>query len=181
MSTTIKITFPDQNVREYPAGTSAYEIAKSISEGLARNVLAAKVNNETWDASRPITTDASLQLLTWDDRDGKSTLWHSSAHLMAEALEHFYPGVKFGIGPPIDNGFYYDVDLGDQSISNEDFKKIEDKMLELAKRSSKYIRKEVSKDDAIAYFTEKNDPYKLDLLKDLQDGQITFYEQGDFT
>ena len=181
MSTTIKVTFPDQNVREYPSGTTAYEIAKSISEGLARNVLAAKVNNETWDASRPIHSDVNLQLLTWDDRDGKSTMWHSSAHLMAEALEVFYPGVKFGIGPPIDNGFYYDVDLGDHTLSSEDFKKIEDKMLELAKKGNKYIRKEVSKSDAIAFFTQKNDPYKLDLLQELQDGQITFYEQGDFT
>ena len=130
MSTTINVTFPDQKVREYPKGTTALEIAKSISEGLARNVLAAKVNGETWDATRPINGDANLQLLTWDDRDGKSTMWHSSAHLMAEALEVFYPGVKFGIGPPIDNGFYYDVDLGDHTLSSDDFKKIEDKMLE---------------------------------------------------
>ncbi|MFZ7114972.1 MAG: threonine--tRNA ligase [Bacteroidota bacterium] len=177
----IKITFPDKNVREYPKGTSSYEIAKSISEGLARNVLAAKVNGETWDASRPITEDSTLQLLTWDDKDGKNTMWHSSAHLMAEALEELYPGVKFGIGPPVDNGFYYDVDLGGNLISSDDFKKIEDKMVELARKGSKYERQSVSKKDAIDYFTSKGDEYKLDLLNDLEDGTITFYKQGNFT
>lgn len=177
----IKITFPDQKVREYPEGTTAMEIAKSISEGLARNVLAAKINGEVWDATRPINTDAQLQLLTWDDTAGKSTMWHSSAHLMAEALEAFYPGIKFGIGPPIDHGFYYDVDLGDHTISSEDFPKIEAKMLELAKQANKYVRKEVGKQEAIAYFTEKGDQYKLDLLQELEDGKITFYEQGNFT
>lgn len=177
----IKITFPDQKVREYPEGTTAMEIAKSISEGLARNVLAAKINGEVWDATRPINADAQLQLLTWDDTAGKSTMWHSSAHLMAEALEAFYPGIKFGIGPPIDHGFYYDVDLGDHTISSEDFPKIEAKMLELAKQANKYVRKEVGKQEAIAYFTEKGDQYKLDLLQELEDGKITFYEQGNFT
>ncbi|MBK8585314.1 MAG: threonine--tRNA ligase [Bacteroidetes bacterium] len=177
----IKITFPDKNVREYPKGTTSFEIAKSISEGLARNVLAAKVNGETWDASRPIETDSTLQLLTWDDKEGKSTMWHSSAHLMAEALEALYPGVKFGIGPPVDNGFYYDVDLGGNTISSDDFKKIEDKMVELARKGSKYERSSVSKKDAIAFFTEKADEYKLDLLNDLEDGTITFYKQGNFT
>ncbi|MFM8431283.1 MAG: TGS domain-containing protein, partial [Bacteroidota bacterium] len=181
MSATIKITFPDHKIREYSSGSTSLEIAKSISEGLARNVLAAKINGEVWDATRPITEDATLQLLTWDDREGKSTMWHSSAHLMAEALETFYPGVKFGIGPPVDNGFYYDVDLGEHVLSSEDFKKIEDKMLELAKQANRYVRKEVSKADAIKFFEEKQDPYKLDLLKELQDGQITFYEQGNFT
>ncbi|MBL0256214.1 MAG: threonine--tRNA ligase [Bacteroidetes bacterium] len=176
----IKITFPDKNVREYPEGTSSLEIAKSISEGLARNVIAAKVNGEVWDATRPIRSDSSLQLLTWDDKESKSTLWHSSAHLMAEALEFFYPGIKFGIGPPVENGFYYDVDLGGQAISSEDFKKIEDKMLELARQANKYIRKDVSKKEAIEYFTAKGDEYKLDLLNDLQDGTITFYQQGNF-
>ena len=176
----IKITFPDKNVREYPEGTTSLEIAKSISEGLARNVIAAKVNGEVWDATRPIKADSTLQLLTWDDREAKSTMWHSSAHLMAEALEFFYPGIKFGIGPPIDNGFYYDVDLGGQAISSEDFKKIEDKMIELAKQSNKYIRKEISKKEAIDYFKEKGDEYKLDLLNDLEDGTITFYQQGNF-
>src|ERR1043165_211460 len=141
----MKITFPDKSVREYPDGTTALEIAKSISEGLARNVLSAKVNGAVQDATRPINADATLELLTWDSDEGKSTMWHSSAHLMAEALETFYPGIKFGIGPPVDNGFYYDVDLGGHSISSEDFKKIEDKMLELAKKGSKYVREEVSK------------------------------------
>ena len=177
----IKITFPDGKNREYSEGTTAMEIAKSISEGLARNVLAAKVNGEVWDASRPIQTDSTLQLLTWDDREGKSTMWHSSAHLMAEALEEFYPGVKFGIGPPVDHGFYYDIDLGGQAISPEDFKKIEDKMIELARKANKYIRQEIGKENAIQFFTEKGDEYKLDLLKDLEDGKITFYTQGNFT
>jgi threonyl-tRNA synthetase len=177
----IKITFPDKNVREYPKGTSSYEIAKSISEGLARNVLAAKVNGETWDSSRPIMEDATLQLLTWDDKDGKNTMWHSSAHLMAEALEQLYPGVKFGIGPPVDNGFYYDVDLGGNTISSDDFKKIEDKMIELAKKGSKYERTSVPKNEAIEFFKSKGDEYKLDLLNDLEDGTITFYKQGNFT
>jgi threonyl-tRNA synthetase len=157
------------------------DIAKSISEGLARNVLAAKVNGQVRDALRPINEDATLQLLTWNDNEGKSTMWHSSAHLMAEALESFYPGVKFGIGPPVDHGFYYDVDLGEHKLTPEDFKKIEDKMMELAKKGSRYERKEVSKADALKYFEEKQDPYKLDLIKDLEDGQITFYTQGNFT
>lgn len=177
----IHITLPDGSVRDYKEGTTALEIAQSISEGLARNVLAAKVNGEVWDATRPIHTDAKLVLLTMNDTEGKSTLWHSSAHLMAEAIEALYPGTKFGIGPPIENGFYYDIDLGGKTISQEDFKAIEDKMLELARKNSPYIRKEVSKADAIAYFKEKADPYKLELLEDLQDGNITFYEQGAFT
>ncbi len=180
-STMIKITFPDNNVREYPKGTTALEIAKSISEGLARNVLAAKVNGETWDATRAIDADSKLQLLTWEDKEGKSTMWHSSAHLMAEALETIFPGIKFGIGPSVDNGFYYDVDLGGQTISSDDFKKIEDKMVELARKGSKFVRQEVSKKEAIDFFTKKNDEYKLDLLKDLEDGKITFYQQGEFT
>ena len=177
----IKITFPDLNIREYSEGTTSLEIAKSISEGLARNVLSAKVNGEVWDATRPIESDATLQLLTWENPEGKSILWHSSAHLMAEALEIIYPGVKFGIGPPVDNGFYYDIDLGGKVISPEDFKKIEDKMLELARKGNKYIREEVSKEKAIHYFKEKGDEYKLDLLNDLTDGTITFYTQGNFT
>src|SRR5215204_2706846 len=157
----IKITLPDNSVKEFPKDTTAMEIAKSISEGLARNVLAAKVNGQVRDALRPISEDSTLQLLTWNDDEGKSTMWHSSAHLMAEALETFYPGVKFGIGPPVDHGFYYDVDLGEHKITPEDFKKIEDKMSELAKKASPYIRKEVSKKDAQSYFEEKQDPYKL--------------------
>lgn len=177
----IKITLPDGSVREYAKGTSAHEIALSISEGLARNVLAAEVNGEVWDASRPIESDASLRLLTWNDSEGKSTFWHSSAHLMAEALEALYPGIKFGIGPAIETGFYYDVDFGDREFSSEEFKQIEDKMLELARNKADYVRKSVSKADAEKYFTEKGDEYKLDLIKDLADGTITFYTQGEFT
>lgn len=177
----IHITLPDGAVREYPAGTSAADVARSISEGLARKVLAAEVNGEVWDSSRPINNDASLRLLMWDDKNGKSTFWHSSAHLMAEALEALYPGVKLGIGPPIEAGFYYDVDLGDRTINDEDLKKIEDKMKELAKTNSTYLRKDISKKDAMAYFTEKGDQYKLELLEGLDDGKITFYTQGNFT
>jgi threonyl-tRNA synthetase len=177
----IKITLPDGSVREYAKGTTAMQVAQSISEGLARNVLAAKVNGEVWDATRPINEDSKLVLLTWNDTEGKSTMWHSSAHLMAEALEALYPGTKFGIGPAIENGFYYDIDLGGKAFSQEDFKKVEDKMLELARQGNAYVRKEVSKPDAIAYFKEKGDEYKLDLLEGLEDGQITFYTQGNFT
>jgi threonyl-tRNA synthetase len=153
----------------------------SISEGLARNVLAAEVDGQVWDASRPIEHDASVKLLTWNDTNGKATFWHSSAHLMAEALEALYPGTKFGIGPAIETGFYYDVDFGDREFSSDDFKQIEDKMLELAKAREEYIRTPVSKAEAINYFTEKGDEYKLDLIKDLPDGSITFYTQGNFT
>jgi len=177
----IKITFPDQKVREYPSGTTAMEVAKSISEGLARNVLAAKVNGVVWDASRPINSDSNLELLTWEQTEGKSTFWHSSAHLMAEALEELYPGIQFGIGPPVEHGFYYDVDMGDRSLSSDEFKVIEDKIMELARKGRAYERKEVSKKDAIEYFTKKGDKYKLDLLNDLEDGTITFYTQGNFT
>jgi threonyl-tRNA synthetase len=177
----INITLPDGAVRQYEAGVSAMDIAKSISEGLARKVLAAEVNGEVWDAARPINQDAGIRLLTWDDKKAKSTFWHSSAHLMAEALEASFPGVKFGIGPAIESGFYYDVDLGERSISEEDLKKIEDKMKELAKQNNAYERMEVSKDKAVDYFTEKNDPYKIELLQDLKDGEITFYRQGAFT
>jgi len=177
----INITFPDGAVRAYDKGSSAMDIAKSISEGLARNVLAASVNGEMWDANRPIKEDAKLALHTWKDDQGKATFWHSSAHLMAEALEAVMPGTKFGIGPAIDRGFYYDVDTGDKVLTPADFKKIEDKMLELAREKNTFERKEVSKADALAYFTEKDDEYKLDLLKDLEDGTITFYTQGNFT
>ncbi|MEQ9303769.1 MAG: threonine--tRNA ligase [Marinoscillum sp.] len=176
----IKITLPDGSERAYPKGVKAIDVALSISEGLARNVLAAKVNGEVWDATRPIETDATLQLLTWNDKEGKSTMWHSSAHLMAEALEALYPGVKLGIGPPIDGGFYYDVDFGDQSFDSENLKQIEDKMLELARQKNEYIRKDISKADAVKYFKEKGDEYKLELIEDLDDGQITFYQQGNF-
>ncbi|MCX8484387.1 MAG: threonine--tRNA ligase [Bacteroidia bacterium] len=177
----INITFPDGAVRSYPAGSTAMDVAMSISEGLARNVLAAKVDKEVWDANRPIHQDVALQLLTWKDKEGQQTYWHSSAHLMAEALEALFPGVKLAIGPPVDHGFYYDVDFGDTHFSSEAFAALEKKMLELARNNSPFVRKEVSKSDAIAYFTEKGDPYKLELLQDLQDGSITFYEQGNFT
>ncbi len=177
----IKITLPDGAVREYEKGTSALQIAQSISEGLARNVLSAKVNGEVWDATRPINSDSSLQLLTWNDTSGKETMWHSSAHLMAEALEAMYPGVKFGIGPAIENGFYYDVDLNGHALTPDDLPKIEKKIMELAQQKNEYKRKEISKNEALAFFTEKGDEYKLDLLQDLEDGTITFYEQGKFT
>ena len=177
----INIQFPDGAVRQYEAGISAEGIAKSISEGLARKVLAASVNGEVWDISRPITSDATLQLLTWDDDAGKNTFWHSSAHLMAEAVEALYPGVKFWVGPALDKGFYYDIDLGDRHLTEDDLIAIERKMNELAKQANTFTRKEISKADAIAYFTERNDPYKLDLLEGLQDGNITLYSQGNFT
>lgn len=176
----IKITLPDGSERIYPSGVSPFDIAKSISEGLARVIIAAKVNGNVVEINRPINEDASLSLLKWEDKEGKTTFWHSSAHLLAEALESMYPGVKFGIGPAIDNGFYYDVDLNGIKLSNEDLVLIEKKMLELAKKESAYIRKDVSKAEALSYFTEKNDPYKLELIQDLNDGDITFYQQGDF-
>ena len=177
----INITLPDGAIRQYEEGVSAMDVAKSISEGLARKVLAADVNGEVWDATRPITKDASLKLLTWDDKDGKSTFWHSSAHLMAEAVESMFPGVKFWVGPPLDNGFYYDMDLGDKKLSEEDLAALEKKMNELAKQGNAYLRKEMPKADAVAYFTQKGDEYKLDLLQNLEDGKITFYSQGNFT
>ena len=177
----INISFPDGNIRQYEAGTSALDIARSISHGLANKVLAAKVNGEVRDATRPIDADATLQLLTWDDAAGKSTFWHSSAHLFAEAMEALYPGTKFGIGPAIETGFYYDIDLGERSLSSNDFSKIEEKMLELARKKSEYIRRDVPKAEAIKYFMEKGDQYKLELLDGLQDGNITFYTQGNFT
>jgi len=177
----IEITLPDGSVRQMERGTTAMDIAMSISEGLARNVLSAKVNGEVIDANRPINENATLQLLTWNDEEGKSTMWHSSAHLMAEAIEFLYPGVKLAIGPPIKNGFYYDIDFMDHQIHEEDLAKIEQKMKELAKQKNEYIRKEVSKADAIKYFTEKDDEYKLELIDGLEDGEITFYTQGEFT
>lgn len=179
----IKITLPDGAIREYEAGISAMGVAKSISEGLARKVLAANVNGQVWDASRPINEDATVKLLTWDDTDGKLTFWHSSAHLLAEAVESLYPGVKFWVGPALEKtqGFYYDMDLGDRQITEEDLAALEKKMNELAKQSSEYVRKPIAKADAIAYFAEKGDEYKLDLLNNLADGDITLYTQGGFT
>jgi threonyl-tRNA synthetase len=177
----IQVTLPDGSVREYNQGASAMDVALSISEGLARNVLAAEVNGEIIDANRPLPEKTMLKLLTWNDEGGKMAMWHSSAHLMAEAIEALYPGVKLAIGPPIENGFYYDIDLGSHTISDANLPDIEKKMIELAGQKNAYIRKEVSKADAIKYFTEKADPYKLELIDGLADGTITFYTQGNFT
>ena len=177
----IHITLPDVQIKQYAKGTSGMDIAKSISEGLARKVLVAEVNGEVWDLSRPIDNDATFKLLTWDDATGKNTFWHSSAHLMAEAVEAIFPGVKFWVGPALEQGFYYDMDLGDRKITEEDLEKIESKMNELAKQNNAYERQEISKKDAVAYFFDKNDEYKLDLLHNLTDGGITLYKQGNFT
>jgi threonyl-tRNA synthetase len=178
----IKITFPDNSVREYNEGTSAIQIAESLSNSLAREVIAATVNGEVWDATRPINTDAKIKLHKWDDDEGKHAFWHSSSHLMAEALEALYPGIKFGIGPAIENGFYYDVDLGQgRVITDADLQTIEKKMVELAARKSSYARKDISKAEAINYFTSKGDEYKQELISELQDGTITLYTQGNFT
>lgn len=177
----IKITLPDGAVREYQAGVSALQVAESISQGLAKKVLAAEVDGKVWDLTRSINSDANLKLLTWEEEGGKKTFWHSSAHLMAEALEATFPNVKFGIGPPIEEGFYYDIDLGDHKLTEEDLRKLETAMKELASKDNKYVRSEVSKAEAVKYFTEKGDEYKLELLQDLNDGEITFYQQGNFT
>lgn len=179
----INITLPDGAVKQYEKGATALDIAKSISEGLARKVLAANVNGQVCDATRPINQDASLKLLTWNDTDGQMTFWHSSAHLMAEAVEAMYPGVKFWVGPALESpkGFYYDMDLGDKKMTEDDLATLEKKMNELAKKNSEYVRKEMPKAEAVRYFSEKNDEYKLDLLSNLTDGEITFYTQGNFT
>ncbi len=177
----VVITLPDGSTREYPLGITPMDVALSISEGLARNVLSAKVNNIVVDANTPINESSNLTLLTWNDEEGKNTYWHSSAHLLAEALEALYPGIKLAIGPPIQQGFYYDIDFGDYKFTSDDFEKVEQKMKELAKQSNQFIRQEISKSDAVAYFSEKSDPYKLELLEDLEDGNITFYKQGNFT
>ncbi|MBN1990443.1 MAG: threonine--tRNA ligase [Bacteroidales bacterium] len=177
----VKITFPDGNIREYPQGVTGLEIAKSISDRLAKEVLSVTVNGETHDLTRPITTDSTIKLHKWDDEEGKHAFWHSSAHLMAEALEALYPGVKLGIGPSIENGFYYDVDFGTQTITEADLPAIENKMLEFVREKQEIVRKEVSKAEALKTYTEKGDPYKVELITDLQDGTITFYTQGTFT
>ncbi len=177
----INITFPDGAIRQYEKGITALDIARSISEGLARKVLAANVNGKIWDATRPINEDASIKLLTWNDAEGKNTFWHSSAHLMAEAVESLFPGVKFWVGPPVENGFYYDMDLGDKKMNEEDLARLEKKMNDLAKQNNNYVRQEISKEDAVKYFSDKADEYKLDLLQGLNDGEITFYSQGNFT
>jgi threonyl-tRNA synthetase len=177
----INITLPDGSVKQYQSGVTSMQIALDISEGLARNVLATKVNDEVWDADRPIESNASVALLTWKDQEGKTTFWHSSAHLLAEALESLYPGIQFGIGPPIDAGFYYDVDFGEMEFSADELPKVEARMLELAREKNIYHRTDISKQDAITYFKEKGDKYKLELLEDLEDGTISFYDQGNFT
>jgi threonyl-tRNA synthetase len=177
----INISFPDNSVRQYEAGITALEIAQSISEGLARNVLSAKVDNEVWDATRPIRHDASLKLLTWNDPEGKATMWHSSAHLMAEAVEQLYPGAKFGIGPDIENGFYYDIDTGDKLLTENDLLDIEKRMAAIAKEKQTFKREEISKGEALNYFGEKGDEYKLELISELNDGEITLYKSGTFT
>lgn len=177
----IKITFPDGAVREYNQGVTPMEVAKSISDGLARNVLAAKINGKKTEAATPITTDAELTLYTWRDTDGKEAFWHSSAHILAEAVQAFYPKAKFGIGPAIENGFYYDIDFGDETINAEALQKIEAKMKELAKENNAFVMSEVSKAEAIEYFTKKGDNLKLDLIEGLEDGDITFCTQGSFT
>ncbi len=178
----INITFPDGNVREYESGISGFDIAQSISPRLAKEVLAVTVNDELRDVSRPINNDAAIKLHKWDDAEGKHAFWHSSAHLMAEALQELYPGVKFGIGPAIENGFYYDVDLGEgKQITDADFVRIEEKMLQLASQKNKYERTEVSKSEALSFFAGKNEEYKVELINELEDGSISFYKQGDFT
>ena len=177
----IKVTLPDGTSKEVEKGTNSFQIAQSISEGLARKVLAAEINGDIWDLERPLNVDVSLKLLTFNDQGGKSTMWHSSAHLMAEAIEFYYPGVKLAIGPPIENGFYYDIDFENHQISEFDLVKIEKKIIELAREKNPFLRKEISKDDAIEFFKTKNDPYKLELLSELEDGTITFYTQGNFT
>jgi len=177
----IQVFLPDGSVRELAAGSSAFDLAKNISEGLARVVLAAEVNGEVWDLSRVLPDQAKVKLLKWEDDAGKNAFWHSSAHLLAEALEDLYPGVKFGIGPPVENGFYYDIDFAGQTFSSLDFEKVEAKMLELAQQANVFERSEVSKADALAYFEKKGDQYKVELLQDLEDGKITFYKQGNFT
>ncbi|MDX1684099.1 MAG: threonine--tRNA ligase [Saprospiraceae bacterium] len=177
----INITLPDGTVKQFESGVTGMDIARSISEGLARNTLAVKVDDEVWDSFRPIERDAEVKILTWRDDEGKTTFWHSSAHLMAEALEELYPGIKLGIGPPIEHGFYYDVDVGDRTISVDDLPQIEAKMKELAKKKSEFQRQEISKNEALEYYREKGDEYKLELISELEDGTITFYHQGNFT
>ena len=177
----INITLPDGTIKKYPKGTTAMEVAEGISSGLARNVLAAEINGEVWDATRMIHHDSNLKLLTWNDENGKMAMWHSSAHLMAEALEALYPGIKLAIGPPIENGFYYDIDFGEQHFSSDHFPKVENKMIELVRQKNTFERITISKKEAFSYFQEKEDEYKLELLEGLEDGEITFYKQGEFT
>ncbi len=179
--TLLKITFPDGSVKEFEQGITGSKIADSLSNSLAKKALAVSVNGEVWDLHRPITADAEIKIFTWDNEEGKRTYWHSSAHVMAEAIEAIFPGTKFGIGPPIENGYYYDIDMGDHSLTSEDLKKLEDKMAELTKRDVPFARKEVSWEEAVEYFTKKNDPYKLELLEEFKGQQISMYTQGNFT
>jgi threonyl-tRNA synthetase len=176
----INVTLPDGSVKQFQKGITPYEIALSISEGLARNVLAARVGENVVSLNTPINEDADFQLYTWEDKEGKATYWHSSSHIMAAAIEALYPGVKFGIGPDIENGFYYDIDFMDYTISSDDFPKIEAKMMEIIKEKPEFIRKEVSKAEALKYFEQKGDEYKLELINDLDDGTITFYQTDHF-
>ena len=177
----IKVTFPDQSVKEFAAGTTPLQIAESISQRLALEVLAASVNGQEWDLSRPIEEDATIQLYKWDDPEGKHAFWHSSAHLMAEALQELYPGIKFGIGPAIENGFYYDVDPGETAIKEGDFAAIEAKMMELAARKEEIVRKSITKSDALKMFGDRGEEYKVELISELEDGTISTYTQGAFT
>ena len=181
MNTMINITFPDGSVRSYDKGVTPYEIASSISPRLAADVLAASVNDVVYDIDRAINEDSSIKLHKWEDPEAKSTFWHSSSHIMAEALQSIYPGIKFGIGPSIETGFYYDVDLGEKTIVESDLKAIETKMIELARQKQKFVRKDITKAEALKIFEEKGDEYKCELIRDLEDGTITFYESGDFT
>jgi threonyl-tRNA synthetase len=177
----MNITFPDGSVKEFESGITGMKIAEGISRGLAKNSLAISVNGEVWDLSRPIVQDCALKILTWDNDEGKSTYWHSSAHVMAEAIESVFPGTKFGIGPPIENGFYYDIDMGDHSLTADDLKVLEEKMSELTKRDVPFERREVDWDEAVEYFKKKGDPYKLELLEEFKGQQISMYHQGNFT
>ena len=177
----INITFPDNSVKQFEQGVTPLEIARSLSPQLAREVLAATVNDKDWDLSRPIEEDASLKLFKWDDPEGKHAFWHSSAHLLAEALQELFPGVKFGIGPAIENGFYYDIDPNGHNITAADFPAIEAKMLELARRDEQIVRREISKADALKMFGDRNEEYKCELISELEDGSITTYTQGAFT
>lgn len=177
----INITFPDSSVRQYEKGVNGIEIAKSISPRLAADVLAVMVDGKVVDLERPIENDATVRLLKWEDDEAKKVFWHSSSHLMAQALEELYPGIKFGIGPAIETGFYYDVDLGERTLTEADLKTIENKMIELARSKEHFVRQDVSKAEAMKKYTEKGDEYKCELIRDLEDGTITFYTNGSFT
>ncbi|MDE5929746.1 MAG: TGS domain-containing protein, partial [Muribaculaceae bacterium] len=177
----INITFPDNSVKQFESGVTPLDIARSISPRLAQDVLAASVNGQEWDLSRPVTEDAAIKLFKWEDAEGKHAFWHSSAHLLAEALQELYPGVKFGIGPAIENGFYYDIDTGDTKLTDADFSKIEQKMLELARKKEDIVRADISKADALKFFGDRGETYKCELIADLEDGNITTYTQGAFT